>query len=226
MSINICTLGTSVAAASWTYATIVDGTPNTLRDGVTTGDYGIQSESLFDRRIIGTATITFAEAADITSVESVHKYRLYPSSSYAYVQLYYDGAWTTVLSLSGASFNQQVANGSWEGVTKIRYNVYAPHEDPLPAGVFFYELRAFGTVAASPEEYDDEGIRMYDGDDMISLAMRDATDDDPLRIYTGEVDEEGDPVIKAFILVATDDDYASKFRVETESDGIKSLRKL
>ena len=228
MSINFCTLGTSTVAASVTTGSAATAV-SLIKDGIATSAassfYQLQAAYTSGAyKVVATATITFAEDADITSVESWHTFGSSGFTGTRAVQLYYSSAWTTVLNISGGSPNQQVANGSWSGVSKIRYNINvttgAAGQVFFPVyGALLGELRAFGTVTASPDDYDDEGIRMYDGVDTISLAMRTATDADPLRIRVGRI-------TKGFILVATTDAYASKFRVKTEDDGVKSLRKL
>ncbi len=227
MSINFCTLSTSSVAAS-----VATGTATTsvslIKDGVASSGAGsfYQLRATYTGgtyKVAATATITFAEAADITSVESWHTFGGAFSGTRR-VQLFYSAAWTSVLNISGGSPNQQVANGSWASVTKIRYDINITTGSRPQTGLPIYgallgELRAYGTVAAAEDDYDDNGIRMYDGTDSIALAMRTATDDDPLRIYDGNE-------VKGFVLVATTDDYASKFRVKTENDGTKALRRL
>ena len=224
--INFCTLGTSTIAASITTGTAGAYSVNNVIDGYQGGHnhhfYWIEAALSGSNAVIdATVTVTFENAADITRVESWHF--IHPTPGYAppvtvkRVQLYYDSSWNSILTISGRLPNQQVASGDWESVTKIRYELDMSSAAASYA-VAMGELRAWGTVSAATVDYDDEGIRMYDGTDTISIAVRDATDDDVLRIYDGSD-------VKGIILVATTDSYASKFRVYDGSD-VKSIRKL
>ena len=134
------------------------GTPSNIKDDNTSTYYGVNSFGGSLPVATYTATVTFAESADLlTSVNVTHAVQILgiPRGVAMTVDLFYSGSWNTIINVSFPTYNGTTqtnsATGNWTDVTAIRYNFTGG----ASANIIFpnpiidhrtYELRAFGPV--------------------------------------------------------------------------------
>jgi len=163
--------------------------------------------------------MSFDVPVDLTSMEfdTYGDTTVNPYSNLERLQYFKDGSWGNVYSgVARHSRQTNSGSGDWKDVTAVRFiSSLAAKTWGVGATYYVYDFKAFGTPV-SP--FQDSGLRIYDGTDIIKIAAEIGTPTSPLRIYNGSD-------ILGISLVDPSDPDASKIRIKTSS-GIKALRKL
>lgn len=134
--------------------------------------------------------------------------------------LWYSGAWREIDSRKSRYTGEVEINGPWFNVEKVKVYVWAkiPSNCNKAGGCAFYrhlnELRALG-----PQVYQDIGLRVFDGTDIVAIAAENGTATSPLRIAKGGV-------VYGIVLVNPGDANDSGIRIRLASGETKALRKL
>lgn len=166
-----------------------------------------------------TADITFENtAATITHLEYISSASSNGNDeNYASCNYYvYQGAWNSV----GGGLGSGSRPGPWNNVEAVRAVCSARGSCPFQQGNCYanarlYELKAFG-----PEPYEDVGLRVYNGIDIISIAVY------PLGTLSSDLRiRASDGNTYSVVLVPVGDGMAFKVGIQTDS-GVMALRKF